>query len=529
MFDAQIFSSDLPLFVGWIDLGGGNDPAGGGEHKKGATTAHGRTVNIPECRMWYVEPRHDLPKWTWGEVLAEIDAKRLPGLSAGYFIADDTLKEVSKLNHLKYLDLTRCQDITDVGLTHLSNLTSLESIYLGNCKKITDSGLSALSGMFNLKTVRLTGLPHISDQGLRYLANHQDLELVTLTRSPVGDDALRTLSHKPRLTHLAPSDGTTDRGLALLPSFPGLKIWKKDRPKHQINEYAAPTPSNLHLDLRGQMPVTDNGLKHLAHLNGVFELGIPHQHSSRRVTSAVAEFVSKMQNVRTLRWAEHICDDTALQYFGKMPVLASFLSFGSPATDVGFEALSQCHTLREIAARGDRITKKALISLSKLPNLTQLHLGGPLLDDDSLDVLPKFPSLKMLWPTFFGDEAYKHIGQISTLESLTNMYCQGTADKATQYIRGLPLLKSYKVWTTRITDRSLTWLSQMDSLEALLFQKCHHISDSGVAQLARLPNLRTLNLQKCEGLTDACAQNFRPEIGINFQDAPRPSAAESQA
>ena len=35
---SQTYTSSLPFMVGWIDSNGGNDPAGGGEHKQGSTT-----------------------------------------------------------------------------------------------------------------------------------------------------------------------------------------------------------------------------------------------------------------------------------------------------------------------------------------------------------------------------------------------------------------------------------------------------------------------------------------------------------
>lgn len=84
--------------VGWIEPDGAKDPAGGGEHKLGATTVGGRSVAVPDCRVWYVEPRHGMDNVSWNDVIAEVGRQKIPGLSVGKQIDDATLERVGELD-----------------------------------------------------------------------------------------------------------------------------------------------------------------------------------------------------------------------------------------------------------------------------------------------------------------------------------------------------------------------------------------------------------------------------------------------
>ncbi len=518
MIPAHTFSSALPLMVGWIEPDGSKDPAGGGEHKLGATTVGGRSVDVPECRVWYVEPRHGMDGWSWDDVIEEVGRQKIPGLSVGQQIDDATLARLGALDHLHYLDLSGCADITDSALLELSSLVNLKRLHLVNCKQITDIGLSVLLSFPNLCVVRLDRMSGISDAGVANLADHTDLQMVTMHNANVGDGAIRALAGKPSLTHFAPGSLTTDDGLATLPEYPALAEWSDGRQTFQNNEYGPPVPSCLSFDLRGGMPITDAGLVHLTQFQGVFEMGLAHQLPESTVSGVGAEHIAKMANVRILRWAEKVCDSETLTHIGTMESLRDLICFNATADDEGFTALSGCDSLEYILTqRCDFITQPTVEGFSRLPNLTRLNVGGERLDDDSLEPLSRYPCLEEFWPTFYGDAAYRHVGQVKGLKRLVNMYCKETGDPATEHISGLTQLQKYHVWGTEITDRSLELMSQMDALESVLFWNCPGITDDGLSRLTRLPQLYTLDLQQCAGLTPRCVEGFRADVRVNFQ------------
>lgn len=504
--------------VGWIEPDGAKDPAGGGEHKLGATTIGDRSVDVPDCRVWYVEPRHGMDGWSWDNVIAEVDRQKIPGLTAGQSINDATLLRIGQLEHLEYLDLSLCLDITDAGLLGLHRLKHLKRIHLVNCKQVTDTGMSVLRSMPDLCVVRLDGMTGISDSGVSNLADQEGLQMVTMHNARTGDGALQTLARKADLTHIAPGSLTTDAGLAHLPDFPALAEWRDDRQTFQINEYGPPTPSCLSFDLRGGMPITDAGLAPLAQLQGVFDLSLGHQLPESDVSGAGAAYVAKMRNVQLLKWAEKICDNEALTHISGMTSLRQVICYNATADDAGFSALSGSDALEYILAqRCDFITRTTVEAFSQLPNLKRLNVGGEKLADDDLEPLSRFPALQEMWPTFFGDGAYRHVGQVSQLKQLVNMYCKETGDEATEHISGLQELRKYHVWGTQITDRSLEMMSRMDALESVLFWNCPNITDEGLSKLTRLPNLASLDLQRCGQLSAGCVEGFRPEVRVNYQ------------
>jgi F-box/leucine-rich repeat protein 14 len=465
-----------------------------------------------------VEPQTRDGHANWADVLNEVAQEGIPGIATGPNVDDQTLAEIGKLNHLTYLDLSLAKDITDVGLQHLRGLDQLQAIYLSRCKQITDKGLQVLTSFPMLKVVRLTNLPLITDEGLSSLSDHENLQLVTMTLFNTGDDALQVLRNKPSLTHLSPGNKTTDEGLALLKSFPGLANWSDGRPKHLIDEYRSPSPSCLNLDLREGMPITNDGLKQLEDLDGVYEMGIPVQHVESKISGAGAEHIAKMRNVQVLWWASEVCDDESLTHLGNMINLESLVCFGSSATDRGYEALSKCESLTSVYASG-KISSRTLESLSKLPSLRYLNVDGKHMKDGDLEPLSRFPALNNLWAWRFGNEGYLYIGRVEGLEELVNMYCNDTDDAATEYLAGLSNLHKYNIWTTQITDKSLDVLSGMDSLQQILLQKCNRLTDEGLAKLQRLPLLRSLSLQQCQGLTEKGIGVFGVDVQVNFQPA----------
>ena len=266
-FERRVLRSTLPLQVGWIGLDGDKDPAGSNEHKLGATTIGRAEADVPECRVWYVEPRSDLPGGEWETVLEEVAARKIPGLSGGFELTGELLGRVGKLEHLIYLDLSLCETISDAGLKQLSNLTSLQYLCLSGCKLITDAGLEILRNMRGLRYLRLTECEQIGDSTMEYLAGLDDLALLILSGTAVTDAGLEHLRGKPRLTHLHLSPHITDAGIEILRYLPAFVDPNGDHPMWKIDVYRSPTPTHLHTVGDG---ITSKGIRTISQLKGLF-------------------------------------------------------------------------------------------------------------------------------------------------------------------------------------------------------------------------------------------------------------------
>jgi hypothetical protein len=114
------------------------------------------------------------------------------------------------------------------------------------------------------------------------------------------------------------------------------------------------------------------------------------------------------------------------------------------------------------------------------------------------------------------DDGFRHVGRCEQLEALECMYCKATTDIATGHIAGLNTLKSYRAWSTRITDRSLEILGRMTSIERLLFYDCIGVTDGGLAFLAGLPRLREVNLASLPNITPEGLEVFPVNVRVNI-------------
>lgn len=225
------FASKLSLHVSWIDIDGTNEcgAAYGFEYVPGETTTKGQAIEIPDSRVWFVMPLSDFTREMWSELILEIKKKEIPGLSDRGFMTDDVLKQIGQLEHLEFLDLLRCVEITNNGLKYLYHLKNLRRLYLSRCHGITDDGLGVLEELPYLNVLRIERNKAITDTGVASLKDHQHLQMVTIQGTKTGDQSIATLKGKPTLTHISLGDNTTDAGLALLREFSGLKVLNEDR------------------------------------------------------------------------------------------------------------------------------------------------------------------------------------------------------------------------------------------------------------------------------------------------------------
>ena len=95
-------------------------------------------------------------------------------------VDDSYLQYVGSLKQLEFLNLTRCDEITDQGLEHISSLQQLESLSLLGCYEITDQGLKYISSLQRLKSLNVSYCGEITDQGLKHISSLQQLKSLNL-------------------------------------------------------------------------------------------------------------------------------------------------------------------------------------------------------------------------------------------------------------------------------------------------------------------------------------------------------------
>jgi hypothetical protein len=440
-------------------------------------------------------------------------------LAAGH-MTDGLLARICDLDHVTRLELQGSKQLTDAGMTHLAGLTRLHYLDLSG-SRISDLGLEVLRQLPELKTFKLYHQGGVSDAGVANLAHCHHLERVELMGTRTGDGAIKALTGKPKLRHFQAGSDVTDDGLALFHEFPVFKTWQGGEVALSLMEFAA-EPNYLWLNLKA--PFTNRGLANLTGLDGLFALNLfgstgmgPFDDSHSAVTAAGLSHLADLPNLGWLGCCAGLGNDEFMSHISSMPRLRMLSCQDAVAGDDGFAALSRSQTVEYIwGRRCHNLTGRGFAALAAMPALRGLSVSCNNVDDKGLSALPRFPALREFMPMDVQDDGFRHVGRCEQLEALECMYCKETTDIATGHIAGLSGLKSYRAWSTRITDRSLGILGGMTSLERLLLYDCAGVTDAGLAFVAGLPRLREVNLESLPGITPEGAQVFPVNVRVNI-------------
>ena len=430
----------------------------------------------------------------WDDIIRLLKEHPSAGLSGEGQMTDALLAEVCKVETLTAIGLGGSREVTDDGLRHLVKLPMLQYLDLSGTS-ITDAGLQVVRHLPRLRMISLAGT-RVTDEGARALAHCDDLVDVNLSCTAAGDGALRALAKTPKLRKLAIS--LSDAGLPLLHELPVFKSPGQNRPDWLLGRKSPPN----HLSLRGSF--TDNGMRHLRGLDGLYSLDI--DDARLAITAAGLEPLVSLQSLTALSldakddWMPHIAAMACLRFLGIQDTVAG---------DDGFAALSESKSIEAIwGRRCHNLHTRGFLALANMPALRNLSVSCLNVEDAGIAALPEFPALRELMPMDVPDDGYRHIGKCEKLESLVLMYCRDTTDAATERITGLRNLIHYFNSYTTITDRTPELLSAMDSLERITFDVCHGLTNAGIARLARLPKLRELR---------ASGKQVTPDVGSAFR------------
>ena len=110
--------------------------------------------------------------------------------------------------------------------------------------------------------------------------------------------------------------------------------------------------------------------------------------------------------------------------------------------------------------------------LRRLPDLTELTIQTPKMDDVAMAMLEGLPKLARV-----------------------NLYSAAVTDEGLKVLKTLPSLRYLPIGGTKITDAGLVQISQLTKLEYLGLRG-DNITDAGLASLGKLTRLNTLNLSE---------------------------------
>jgi F-box/leucine-rich repeat protein 14 len=432
--------------------------------------------------------------------------QRIPGFHPNGQLNDDLLARFTELDHITYLDLSGCRQLTDHGLGYLARLPRLTHLNLSGCGNITDRGLEVLRRLPSLESFAASWTP-ITHAGITQLSNCERLVEVDLGGTRTGDAALGALAGKQALRSLTTGHGITNEGLTLLHALPVFKIWHGGEGNALLGAGARPNQ----LTLRGAFD--DRGMDHLVGLDGLYSLNI--WDVNLAVTSACLAPLAQLPHLESL--ACEATDDAWMARIAALPHLRFLMCQDTPVGDDGFVALSKSRSIEHIwGRRCHNLQRRGFVALADMPALKYLSVSCKNVDDEGLSALPRFPALRELMPMDVPDEGYRHIGKCEQLESLVLMYCRDSGDRATEHITGLRKLMKYFASYNRVTDRTPELLSEISSLESITFDSCAGLTDAGIVKLARLPRLKELSVASMRHVTADVVSAFPATVKVKW-------------
>jgi predicted choloylglycine hydrolase len=150
--------------------------------------------------------------------------------------------------------------------------------------------------------------------------------------------------------------------------------------------------------------------------------------------------------------------------------------------------------LAELSIRNPRMNDAGMALLDGLPKLARLQLYSSSVGDDGLKVLKTLPSLNHLpvGGTRVTDAGLVHLKDLTRLEYLGLRGNQVT-DVGLVHLRRLTRLTGLDLSQTRITDAGLSHLAEMKRLELLLLTGTN-VTDEGLAHIEQLTTITGLFL-----------------------------------
>lgn len=262
------------------------------------------------------------------------------GLRCNEWVNNKVLLNISQsLFHLCKLDISSCNNVTDIGVSHLRSLERLTNVNVNCCNKITNDGPTSLANVGRLEVFTYSGCGLISSELIMELVaciNLTTLDLFSCIL--ITDNDVKMLANLHRLEVLLIRDCsrvTDDSLIALIQHCPNLK--KLDLSESKITDNCVKMLVKLvHLEvliLQHCVKVTNKSMKELAKSKTLKRLDLM---DCRKITmKTVLSFLNTIGN-RSVRLSlyllgtsvdmkiDGVTDDDSVIYLHPMLEILSF-------------------------------------------------------------------------------------------------------------------------------------------------------------------------------------------------------------
>lgn len=459
------------------------------------------------------------PSWVHGLKPDDIYEIEINGFAPGFQCGDREIEQLCELSGLKALKVYEIS-FTDRAAKSLERLRDLQ-VFHSRKIQLTNQGLKSIARLTTLESLILSleKIPGLDDTGLAELAPLTSLRELNIHSLAIQGPGLKHLARLPNLVIFnAGGETTTDRYLEALRHVKQLKTIR--------------IPGSL---------ITDDGLKYLVELPELETLDV---RRCRELTNGGMQHVKKMRSLRYLDLSldfvmlpknyitqEGVCELTGLpsmtelilnnipmndegcRKISELRNLKHLWINGGDLTDVGLAHLSKLTELEHLELVNTKITDAGLESLLAFRKLQHLHLGTTIpISDTGLETLAKLSNLQVLFLPYHQSPQMTTAG-ISKFNALPELRVLSASsslkDDPTAPPMNLSNLKQLRqLYLSPLRDDDLISIANLPKLEWLLFGG-DTISDKGLSYLSNLKTLTRLQLGQANLPTDACIDHFQ--------------------
>lgn len=228
--------------------------------------------------------------------------------------------------------------------------------------------------------------------------------------------------------------------------------------------------------------------------------------------------LARRTDIKRLSLLADPVDGRALIFILKLPLVGLDLD-QTRMRDQDVGIICRFKQLETLGIANTTITAKGLSELVNLPKLTDLQIGGPLLNDQSLLALSKLKlrSLSLRDTKKITASGITKLSAISSLQSLTLRNLE-VGPEIIGAVSGIKQLSQLYLYDQKLPEGALKTLSASNITDIKLRRS--RLTDEHLEQIGQLKRLRYLDLEDTVGFTQeglATFQNQHPKVEITLE------------
>lgn len=222
------------------------------------------------------------------------------------------------------------------------------------------------------------------------------------------------------------------------------------------------------------------------------------------------QWIAKILWLEGLSLESDSLTDDAIRHLSRLEGLKRLQISSDLITDEGVSNALRNLSLERLEVNGKQIKGTFLNQLKNARTITSLSLAETGIDDETIAVLNKTPSLQSLNISGCRKLTDQGLSTLALNETLETLILKDTqvGEQTLATLVAYPKLTRLDLSVTGVTDQQMTYLAFIPGLERLSLDETE-ISSVGVEELSKSQSIKHLSLNDCRQLDSSCISAFQ--------------------